>query len=190
MITSQALSLSYSFPRKNAFFATLQVLGASLFLALCSHISIPLYFSPVPLSGQTVAIMLIGITLGSRKGLLSVLAYLAQGSFGLPVFSAGHSGILHLVGPTGGYLLGFLFQVYLVGKITEKQQVFHSGKTFFALLLSSLVLLTFGTLWLSLFVGVSSALVMGFLPFVVGDIIKALAITTYFRKLHEKNPAL
>ncbi len=190
MNPSQALPLSCNISQKNIFFAILQIIGASLFLALSAQISIPLYFSPVPLTTQTFAVMLIGITLGSRKGLLSVLAYLAEGCLGLPVFSGRSFGALYLFGPTGGYLIGLLFQVYLTGWVTEKQKSFQSAKILTTLLLSCLVQLGLGTLWLSHFVGISASLTMGFYPFIMGEILKATGITTYFQKFHKKNPAL
>jgi biotin transport system substrate-specific component len=169
-------SLPFALPKKDVFLSALQVFIASLFLALCSQISIPLYFSPVPLSGQTFGIMLIGACMGSRKGLLSVLAYLAEGSLGLPVFASGSSGIISLLGPTGGYFLGFLLQTYLVGWFVERQTSFQMAKTLPILLLSCQLQLALGVLWLSFFVNFETALVMGLYPFLVGETIKSVAV--------------
>lgn len=185
MIAALANSLSFEFSKRDVFFSILQVLGASLFLALCSQISIPLYFSPVPLSGQTFGVMLIGATMGSRKGLLSVLAYLAEGSFGLPVFAGGSWGLMNLLGPTGGYFLGFIFQAYLVGWFVERQNSFQGTKILSVLLFSCALQLGLGVLWLSFFVGFESALIMGLYPFLFGEFIKAISITAYLKRLYK-----
>ncbi len=166
----------------------LQVLGASLFIALCAQLSLRLYFTPVPFSGQTFAIMLVGATLGSRKGVWSVLAYLFEGACGLPVFACGSSGFLHLLGPTGGYLLGYILQAYLVGRFIEKQnqqqKEFQSAKTLAALLHSCLWQMGVGVLWLSLFIGFKQAFILGFCPFIVGESLKALGITACLKTLY------
>lgn len=179
MIAAQTLSLS---SKKEILLSIMQVIGASLFLALCSQISIPLYFSPVPLSGQTFAVMMIGATLGSRKGFLSVLAYLAEGGLGLPFFAQGAAGLIWFFGPTGGYFLGFLFQAYLVGWFMERLNTFQSNKVLPVLLLSCAINLGLGVLWLSTFVGFGSALVMGLYPFLPGELIKSISITAYLKR--------
>jgi biotin transport system substrate-specific component len=181
MIAAQVRSLSFELVKKDSLFSILQVIGASLFLALCTQICIPLYFSPVPLTGQTLAVMLIGATLGSRKGALSVLAYLAEGAFGLPVFSLGGSGFLWFFGPTGGYFLGFLFQAYLVGWFMERQRSYQGYQILLILLLSCAVQSLFGVLWLSSLVGLETALIMGLYPFVFGELIKSIALTAYLK---------
>lgn len=90
------------------------ILGASLLIALISQIMVRLPFSPVPITGQTFAVLLVGATLGSRRGALAVLAYLVEGLIGLPVFAGGGAGLAYLRGPTGGFFwvllswLGFL----------------------------------------------------------------------------------
>ncbi len=185
MVATLIHSLSFESSKKEVFFSILQVLAASLFLALCSQISMPLYFSPVPLSGQTFGMMFIGVSLGSRKGLLSVLAYLIEGSLGLPVFAGGSFGLMCLFGSCGGYFLGFLLQVYLVGWFTERQTSFQVTKTLPILLLSCLCQLGLGVLWLSLFVPFESAMIMGFTPFVFGETIKSVSIALYLQMKHK-----
>ncbi len=96
------------------------IIGGSLFIALSARISIQLPTSPVPITGQTLAVLLVGIGFGSRRGFLSVLLYLIEGGAGLPFFAGGTSGIGRLPGPTGGYLLGFLVAVFLVGLLAER----------------------------------------------------------------------
>ncbi len=174
---------------RNAFYSALQVLGASLFIAICAQISIPLYFTPVPLSGQTFAVMLIGATMGSRKGLLSVLAYLIEGGMGLPVFSGGSMGFIDFIGPTGGYLVGFLLQVYFLGWCVERAKIFSTTKTLCFLLSSCAIQLALGAMWLSHFVGAQGAFLLGVAPFIIGEVLKAIAVVTYL-KYNEKNTHL
>lgn len=158
----------------------LQILGASLFIALSAQISVPLYFTPVPLSGQVLAVMLVGALLGSRKGVLAVLAYMAEGAMGLPVFAAGSFGAWALVGPTGGYFLGFIAQAYLAGMLTRAKQT--SVTTVMAVLLfSCLIQLSLGSLWLGAYTGVGAALVAGFYPFLIGDALKCLLVAAYLK---------
>jgi biotin transport system substrate-specific component len=165
------------------FLSALQVLGASSLLALCAQISIPLYFSPVPLSGQTFGIMLIGALLGSRKGLLSVLTYCTEGAMGLPVFAGSSFGLFTLLGPTGGYFLGFAFQVYIVGRILERQRTFQWPKVVATLTLSCIIQISSGVLWLSYFVGLPSAMAMGFYPFVWGEAVKIIVLALFLRQI-------
>ena len=94
------------------------ILGGAFLIALCAHIKIPLF--PVPVTGQTFAILMIAALFGARRGCLSVCAYLAAGAAGLPVFAASPSGIPAFAGPTGGYLVGFVFAAYLVGTLAER----------------------------------------------------------------------
>lgn len=167
---------------KDSLRSVFQVLGASLFLAFCAQIALPLGFTPVPLSMQTLGVMLVGAFLGKRKGALAVLAYLAEGSLGFPVFAGGAGGILRFVGPTAGYLLGFVVQAYLVGWWVERRESHKVGKTLSILALSFLVQLGCGTLWLSSFVGLGSALSLGMYPFIMGETLKAIGVACYLKK--------
>jgi|HubBroStandDraft_6_1064221.scaffolds.fasta_scaffold876748_2 biotin transport system substrate-specific component len=153
----------------------LQVFGASLFLALCTQITIPLFFSPVPISLQTFAVLMIGGMLGPKKGAASVLLYLVEGSLGLPFFVQGKAGILTFLGPTGGYLVGFVVQAYLVGWFLQQKSNLTSGKLLAVLLFSCLIQMSLGVLWLSHLVGWSRVWIMGFYPFVPGEILKSVA---------------
>jgi biotin transport system substrate-specific component len=99
------------------------LVGASLFVALCAHISIPLPFTPVPLTVQNFGVLLVGLLLGSRRGFAALALYLAEGAVGLPVFSpAGLGGIAQLLGPTGGFLIAYPFVAFLAGYIFERGQ--------------------------------------------------------------------
>jgi biotin transport system substrate-specific component len=155
----------------------LVILSGSWLIALAAQLSIPLPFSPVPITAQTFAVLLVGAVAGRRLGSLSVAAYLAQGLAGLPVFAGGTSGLGRLLGPTGGYLLGFLAAAYLVGSLAEQGWTRRVGGTLLAMLAGNLVIYLCGLPYLALFVGVEKALVAGFYPFLVGDVIKILLAT-------------
>ena len=163
----------------------LQVILASCFIALCAQIKIPLYFTPIPFTTQSIAVMLVGALLGSRKGSLAVLCYLMQGGLGLPVFVGGAAGSLaYFFGPTGGYLLGYVMQSYLIGWFTEKYPQANLFKVTAAIMLSVVVQMTAGSLWLAQFVGIKRCFMLGFFPFIVGDAAKACLVATIlkFRK--------
>lgn len=151
------------------------VLGGSLFLALLSQLSVYLWFSLVPITLQTFGVMLIGGLLGSKKGALSILAYVFEGAIGLPVFAGGLAGFPLLFGPTGGYLLGFVFAAFGMGYLLEKGWKESYKLTLVAFGLGSLLILAIGALWLSAFVGIHSALIMGVYPFLVGSALKSIA---------------
>ncbi len=153
-----------------------QIFLASLLLALSAQFTIPLYFTPVPLTLQTLAVMFLGVTLGSRKAALSVLLYLLEGSLGLPVFSMGASGFFYLFGPKWGYLFGFLLQAFFIGYFTEREEKLNSFKTLLILMTSSLLQLGLGALGLSLYMPMTAAFTLGFTPFIFGELIKAFLI--------------
>jgi biotin transport system substrate-specific component len=98
----------------------LLVSGASILIAISAQIAIPLPFTPVPLTLQTLVVLAAGVVLGSSRGALAITLYLLEGCAGLPVFSGAASGITHLLGPTGGYLIGFLPAAWLTGFLAEK----------------------------------------------------------------------
>ncbi|MFN0065557.1 MAG: biotin transporter BioY [Chlamydiales bacterium] len=160
---------------KALLFNILAIVGGSIFLALLSQVAIPLWFTPVPLTMQTFALMLLGAALGSRRGALAVMVYLAEGAVGLPVFANFHGGIEFLAGPTGGYLFAFVLATFIMGFFMERGANQHFGMTLLAFILGNVTILGLGTLWLSLYVGVASAFSMGVLPFIVGDLIKIAA---------------
>jgi biotin transport system substrate-specific component len=96
------------------------VVTGSVFIALLAQVAIPLPFSPVPITGQTFAVLLVGVLLGSRRGGLGVLLYLLEGAAGLPFFAGGTAGLARLAGPTGGYLVGFVVAAIVVGLLAER----------------------------------------------------------------------
>ncbi len=168
-----------NFSISKLFSTTIQLIGASLFIAICAQITLPLFFTPVPLSLQTFAILLVGGVLGSRKGMMSVLLYLFEGLIGLPFFVGGGSGPAILFGATGGYFFGFIIQAYLVGWFLEQPKGYSKSKMFAYLISACMIQLILGVLWLGQLVGWSHVLVMGFYPFIPGEILKSFCATKY-----------
>ena len=149
------------------------VLAGSLLIALSAQVAILLPFSPVPVTGQTLAVLLVGALLGSRRGSLAVLTYVVQGLAGLPVFAGGAFGLARLLGPTGGYLVGFVAAAFLVGLLAERGWDRRVSTTAAAMTLGNLVIYATGALWLAAFVGgLDQALAMGVAPFILGDLLK------------------
>ncbi|NGX60538.1 MAG: Biotin transporter BioY2 [Chlamydiae bacterium] len=157
---------------KSIYWPILQVILASCFIGLCAQISIPLHI--VPISAQTFGVMLVGATLGKRKGALAAALYLIQGSLGYPVFAGGSAGFHHLLGPTGGYLLAYPLEAYLFGRLIEQRKG-HLFKIVAAILIT-FVQLGIGAIWLIPFVGMKKIVSMGFFPFVPVDAAKAMIV--------------
>jgi len=153
----------------------IQVFLGSVVIALCAQIKIPLYFSPVPFTGQVFAVLFVAAMLGKRRGTMAAALYLFEGAVGLPVFAGGSTGLATLIGPHAGYLLSFPLEAYLFGLVLEKYHSRPIIKTGLAALVP-LVNLGMGSLGLILYVGTKQALVMGFYPFVAIDIAKALVV--------------
>ncbi|GIV15325.1 MAG: hypothetical protein KatS3mg022_0760 [Armatimonadota bacterium] len=153
------------------------IVGSTPFIALTAQVAIPLPFSPVPITGQTLAVLLTGVLLGSRRAGWCMFAYLVEGMAGLPVFAGGKAGIAHLLGPTGGYLLGFMPAAMLAGWLAEKGWDRRFGTALTAMFLGNVVIYLFGLPWLAYFVGAERVLVAGCLPFIPGDLIKILLAT-------------
>lgn len=153
------------------------VAGGSILIALAARIAIPLPFSPVPITGQTLAVLLVGALLGSRQGALSLLLYLLEGAMGLPVFAGGTGGLIRLLGPTGGYLMGFVAAAFVTGWLAEHQWDRRFRSNFLAMLVGNIVIYAFGLPWLARFVGTDKVLALGFYPFIPGDLIKLVIAT-------------
>ena len=149
--------------------AVLVVFG-SLLLAVSAQFKIPLY--PVPVTGQTLVVLLIGMTYGPRLGGVTMAAYLFEGALGLPVFAGGAAGATVLMGPTGGYLFGFLFAGVTMGYLAKRGMGRTVVSTIAAIVIGNFVMYLCGALWLANFVWFSQALVTGVLPFLYGDALK------------------
>ncbi len=151
------------------------VLSASLFVALCARVTVPLPFTPVPLTLQNFGVLLVGLTLGSRRGFAALLLYLVEGASGMPVFNpAGPGGVAQLMGATGGFLLAYPFVAGLAGWIMER------GKATFARaaaagLLAEIVLFAGGISWLAVLThSFAQAARFGLYWFVFAEVIKIM----------------
>ncbi|HEX8816815.1 MAG TPA: biotin transporter BioY [Terriglobales bacterium] len=152
------------------------LIGASLFVAVCAHIAIPLPFTPVPLTLQNFGVLMVGLALGSRRGIAALMLYLAEGLAGLPVFSpTGPGGLAQLLGPTGGFLMAYPFVAGLAGFIMERgRQTFLRAAT--AGLLAETLLFLGGLSWLTAFThSFTQALRFGLYGFVFAEVIKIMA---------------
>jgi biotin transport system substrate-specific component len=154
------------------------VVASSLFLAICSHIALPLYFTPVPLTLQTFAVLLIGLLLSPRLAAGAVVAYLFEGALGLPVFAPvpALDGLAHLLGPTGGYLLAYPAAAAITAILWRRVGRGVTGAALSAAVGSSVILAS-GALWLNLFThaGAQAVLASALLPFIPGDLLKIAA---------------
>ncbi len=153
--------------------------GAALTAGAAQFI-IPMW--PVPITGQTFAVLFVGATLGSLRGALSMLLYVGLGVAGLPVFAEGGAGLSKLAGPTGGYMIGFVLAAALVGWLAQKQWDRKVLGTIGAFLAGTAVIYAVGLPWLSVALGqlgypndLSATLQAGLYPFIPGDLLKALA---------------
>lgn len=152
------------------------LVGANLLLILCAQVRLPLPFTPVPITGQTFGVLLIGALLGSRYGASVVGAYVLEGALGLPVFAGWGGGLKALLGPTGGYLLGFPVAAFVAGSLIERGWSQSFRRLLVALLIADAVIYAFGLPWLSVFVGWERVFWSGLLPFLPGDLLKAIAV--------------
>lgn len=153
--------------------------AATLFVAACAHVSIPLPFTPVPLTLQNFGVLLVGLLLGPAAGFSAMALYLAEGALGLPMFNP-HStgGIVQLLGPTGGYLLSYPFVAAVAGWVFRSLRL---GSTYargaIACALATFVLLACGSLWIAqiLHLGASGVWTMSIAPFLPGEAVKIAA---------------
>ncbi|MBA1333986.1 MAG: Substrate-specific component BioY of biotin ECF transporter [Firmicutes bacterium] len=162
---------------------TKEMIAAAMFAALTAifaQISIPLPFSPVPITLQVLAVCLAAAILGSKLGTLSQLLYVAIGAIGLPVFAAGTSGIQAIIGPRGGYIIGFVLGAFVIGKIVERKSPPTLPVTMAAMLAGVIVIYFAGMLQLSVVTGMDlkAAFLAGVAPFVGMDVIK-IALGSY-----------
>jgi biotin transport system substrate-specific component len=170
------------FPRSTVVTEALFVVGGIGFISLLAQISLPVPGSPVPVTGQTLAVLLIGTTYGARLGLITFASYLLAGIAGAPIFapsatSANH-GIDRIVGATGGYLVGMLVASFVLGYLADRKADQKFRTSFPALLLGDLIIFTLGLTWLhaSLDLTWAATFKAGLTPFILGEVLK-IAIT-------------
>ncbi len=151
----------------------LAVVVGSLILWAAAKIQVPFY--PVPMTLTTLAIMLIGACYGWRLGLATVALYLVEGALGLPVFSGTPErgiGLAYMMGPTGGYLLGYLAAVFIVGWLAERGADKSPLRLFAAMAVAAISVLALGFVWLATLIGPEAAWASGVVPFLLGDLLK------------------
>lgn len=166
-------------PRSNALTSAILVAGGAAFIALFAQIAIDLPFTPVPITGQTFAVLLVAAGLGMVHGTLATALYLLAGTVGLPVFADQAHGWDEVVGATGGYLIGFLIAAVVVGAMAERNWDRRFSSSVSAMLTGTVIIYLSGLLWLGNWLadngfphGLSDVLENGLYPFVIGDMVK------------------
>jgi biotin transport system substrate-specific component len=170
--TSRPVALSPAALRVTA------VLAGSLLVAICAHVSVPLLFTPVPLTLQTFAVLLLGLTLGPGAAFATLALYLIEGASGLPVFSPhGPGGVLQLMGPTGGYLLSYPLAAALTGFLARRMHRASFSSYALSAALGSLLIFAMGATWFAVLAHqpIGTALKMTVWPFLPGDALKICA---------------
>ena len=158
------------------------VLFATFFLGSISKISIPLFFTPIPLVLQNSVSIFLPVIMGRKKSSYSILLYILLGALGFPFYANGSFGISSLFGISGGYIFGYFFSANIVSWLLEKKGVSIPS----SLLIGHLSILLFGSLWMSLYVGFQKGLLLGFLPFLFTDILKTIAMSKIYEKINKK----
>jgi biotin transport system substrate-specific component len=150
------------------------VFAFSLLNALAAQIAIPI--GPVPITGQTFAVLLTGALLGSRLGAAALIAYLIEGATGLPFFAGGSGGLAHILGPTGGYLVAFPAAAFITGAFAEHGWDKRFITAVAAMFVGSIVIIFVGAAWFPVLTHTAPllALRVGVAPFIIGDIVKIL----------------
>jgi biotin transport system substrate-specific component len=182
-LAHSAKSLQESIPGK-----VVLAVGASLFVAACAHVSLPLPFTPVPITLQTFAVILVGMVLGPVTGFSALMLYLAEGAAGMPVFSPhGPAGVLHLLGPNGGFLFSYPLAAAVAGFIVRRTSFVRSrfSLAVAAGITASVVVFTLGAGWLAHFAHLSGVSVwhLAVAPFLPGDAVKITAAAGIFSSL-------
>jgi biotin transport system substrate-specific component len=184
LATSQALvpQLLNKATHKNLAEMT-QLIGGVFLLALLAQVSIPLPWTPVPITGQTLGIALVSLSWGQKRAFTVVLTYLALGSLGLPIFAMGKSGLL--LGPTAGYLIGMAIASIIVGSLADRGFTKTFKHSLVASFAGSAAIFTCGLIGLSFYVPQDQLMAAGLLPFIPGDVIKNLIAATTSRSLRK-----
>jgi biotin transport system substrate-specific component len=181
MSTARSLTLAdVAWPRAGARSNALLIVGASLLTALAAQLTVRVPWSPVPVTGQTFAVLLSGAVLGARRGFLAQALYLAEGAIGLPVFAGGSAGIATFAGPTSGYLLAFPIAAGVTGTLAQNGWDRHFLSMVGAMLIGSGVVFVLGLTVLAAFLPAQQLLPAGLLPFIPGDLIKAALAALVF----------
>jgi biotin transport system substrate-specific component len=167
-------ALSERFVRGRALTNILLVVAGSALIAIAAQIAIPVPFTPVPLTLQPIAVLIVGAALGSTRGAAAASLYLLEGLSGLPVFAQGHGGPLWLIGPTAGYLYSYPFAAFIAGWFSERGWGNTVARSICGMLIAFAVIYLGGWSWLAMTFGVRAAFTMGVAPFVIADAIKVV----------------
>src|SRR5512141_369994 len=151
--------------RGRAALNVLFIAGASVLIAIAAQISVPLPHSPVPLTMQPLAVLLIGVVLGSWRGAAAAALYLLEGFGGLPVFAQGHGGPAALIGPTAGYLLSYPLAAFVAGWVSERGWGSTAARAVAGMLAALMVIYAGGWSWLAIVAGPGAAFALGIAPF-------------------------
>ena len=162
-------------PRAGLLTDAVLVLGGAVFVAAAAQIVIPLPFTPVPISGVTFAVLLVGASYGAARGGITLAFYLLLGLLGASVFAPGETqGLARILGPTGGYLLSYPLVAWLTGRLAERRWDRRFSSAALAMLAGSALIYAIGLPWLAvaLGTGLRETLALGLLPFIPGDLLK------------------
>ncbi|HVT97787.1 MAG TPA: biotin transporter BioY [Acidobacteriaceae bacterium] len=157
---------------------TLAIALGSLLVAICAHLSVPLWFTPVPLTLQPFAVILLGLLLAPGTAAAALVLYLAEGALGLPVFTPhGPGGMLQLLGPTGGYLLSYPFAAFLVSWLRRRFTATPFVSSLLAATTGDALILLSGAAWLAVIQphAITAIFTLSILPFLPGEILKVIA---------------
>jgi biotin transport system substrate-specific component len=174
-VRSQAATLRFAvFPQAGILTDVALVLLGTAFVAVSAQVQIPLPFTPVPITGQTFAVVLVGASLGAVRGFSSLLLYWLVGIAGAPVYAGQESGWEVFVGPTGGYIVGFMLAAAVTGYLAERRWDRRFPSSVAAMLTGNVLIYVPGLLWLAHYLGTNTeeTLEAGLYPFVVGDLLK------------------
>jgi biotin transport system substrate-specific component len=161
-------------PRASALTNTSLLLGGTVFMSLMAQIALPVPGSPVPITGQTLGVLLIGTAYGASLGLATIAIYVALGLAGAPILAQGAHGYARLAGPTGGYLVGMVLAAFAVGVLANRRWDVRLQTALMQMIVGEILVFAPGLIWLKLYTGASWSwtLAAGFTPFIVGEVIK------------------
>jgi biotin transport system substrate-specific component len=162
------------------------VIAASLFVALCARMTLPLPFTPVPLTLQNFGVLLVGVVLGSRRGFAALALYLVEGATGLPVFNpTGLGGLAQLLGPTGGYLMAYPVVAFVAGWMWERGRK-HFTRALISTIAAELLLFAAGISWMVIMLHVpfARAAQFGLYPFVFAEVLKVMCAAALATRFH------
>jgi biotin transport system substrate-specific component len=183
-VSSTATLRAAFLPKSTAITHALFILGGTAFIAGMAQIAIPVPGSPVPVTGQTLAVLMVGTTYGARLALATFATYLLAAIAGAPLFAPSattpNHGIERLLSATGGYLVGMLIAAFILGLLAERRADQKFKTSFPALILGDAVIFTFGLLWLkySLDLSWSATISAGLTPFIFGEVLKIVIVAT------------